>query len=165
MIEQLNTMLQCVVLNGTGKAAQLDYTYSVGKTGTSSAYRDAWFMGFTGQYVTGVWLGNDDFTPMARVTGGSFPAQTWKAYMVAAHDTDNIPEIPGIECHPVQIAERARIAAAVAQNANANPEAIGVGARERQGHVLGDPAGSREAQFHAQGRSPAHAGRRASGSR
>jgi penicillin-binding protein 1A len=118
-VEQLNTMLQAVVLEGTGKKAQLDYTNSAGKTGTSSAYRDAWFIGFTGQYVTGVWIGNDDFTPMARVTGGSFPAETWHNYMMAAHDTDNIAQIPGLELHPVQVAERARIAAAMAQNATA----------------------------------------------
>ena len=80
-------------------------------------------MGITGQYVAGVWLGNDDFSPMARVTGGSFPAQTWHAFMVAAHDTDNIAEIPGIAVHPVQAAEQARLAAAAAQNAAANPEA------------------------------------------
>jgi penicillin-binding protein 1A len=124
VIEQLNTMLQAVVLEGTGKAAQLDYTYSAGKTGTSSAYRDAWFIGFTGQYVTGVWLGNDDFTPMSRVTGGSFPAQTWHTYMVAAHDTDNIPQIAGLPVHPVQAAEQERIAATIAQNAAANPEVV-----------------------------------------
>ncbi|MFO7478578.1 MAG: PBP1A family penicillin-binding protein [Methyloceanibacter sp.] len=121
-IGQLNTLLQAVVLEGTGKAAQLDYTYSAGKTGTSSAYRDAWFIGYTGQYVTGVWVGNDDFKPMARVTGGSFPAQTWKAYMVAAHDTDNIAQIAGLPVHPRQAAEQARIAAAAAQNAAANIE-------------------------------------------
>src|SRR5262245_43157132 len=103
-------MLQGVVTNGTGKATQLDYTYNVGKTGTSTAYRDAWFVGFTGQYVAGVWLGNDDFTPMARVTGGSFPAQTWHNFMVLAHDTDNIPQIPGIPLHPVQVAEQERLA-------------------------------------------------------
>jgi penicillin-binding protein 1A len=124
VIAQLNTMLQAVVLEGTGKAAQLDYTYSAGKTGTSSAYRDAWFIGFTGQYVTGVWLGNDDFTPMARVTGGSFPAQTWHEYMVAAHDTDNIPQIAGLPVHPVQATEQARIAAAMAQNAAASTEVV-----------------------------------------
>jgi penicillin-binding protein 1A len=110
VIEMLNTMLQGVVLGGTGRAAQLDYTNSVGKTGTSSNFRDAWFMGFTGQYVAGVWLGNDDFTPMSRVTGGSFPAQTWHNFMVLAHDTDNIPEIPGIPLHPVQVAEQERLA-------------------------------------------------------
>jgi penicillin-binding protein 1A len=112
-----------VVQAGTARAAQLDFTYSIGKTGTSSNFRDAWFMGMTGQYVAGVWLGNDDFTPMARVTGGSFPAQTWHNFMVAAHDTDNIPKLPGIAVHPVQVAEQARLAAAAAQNAAANPEA------------------------------------------
>jgi penicillin-binding protein 1A len=110
VIEMLNTMLQGVVLNGTGRAAQLDFTYNAGKTGTSSSFRDAWFMGFTGQYVAGIWLGNDDFTPMARVTGGSFPAQTWHNFMVLAHDTDNIPQIPGLPLHPVQVAEQERIA-------------------------------------------------------
>ncbi len=110
VIETLNTMMQGVVTYGTGKRAQLDYTHSVGKTGTSSNYRDAWFMGFTGQYVAGVWLGNDDFSPMSRVTGGSFPAQTWHNFMVLAHDTDNIPTIPGLPAHPVQVAEQKRLA-------------------------------------------------------
>ena len=118
-VEQLNTMLQAVVTEGTGKRAQLDYTNVAGKTGTSSAYRDAWFIGFTGQYVTGVWLGNDDFTPMARITGGSFPAETWQVYMTAAHDTDNIPTIPGLEPHPVQVAEQQRIAAVLSQSTTA----------------------------------------------
>ncbi|MGH6736103.1 MAG: transglycosylase domain-containing protein [Methyloceanibacter sp.] len=119
VIEQLNSMLQAVVTEGTGRRSQLDYTNSAGKTGTSTAYRDAWFLGFTGQYVTGVWLGNDDFTPMARVTGGSYPAETWKVYMDRAHDTDNIPQIPGVELHPVQVAEQARLAAVMAQSATA----------------------------------------------
>ncbi len=79
-------------------------------------------MGITGQYVAGVWLGNDDFTPMARVTGGSFPAQTWHNFMVQAHDTDNIAQIPGIAVHPVQAAEQAKIAAAAAQNAAVQPD-------------------------------------------
>ncbi|HBR26003.1 MAG TPA: penicillin-binding protein [Rhizobiales bacterium] len=129
-VEMLNTMLQGVVTGGTGRAAQLDFTYAIGKTGTSSAFRDAWFMGITGQYVAGVWLGNDDYTPMSRVTGGSFPAQTWHAFMVAAHDTDNIAQIPGIDVHPAQAAEQARLAAAAAQNATANAEAAPAAAAE-----------------------------------
>jgi penicillin-binding protein 1A len=129
-VEMLNTMLQGVVTGGTGRAAQLDFTYSIGKTGTSSAFRDAWFMGITGQYVAGVWLGNDDYTPMSRVTGGSFPAQTWHTFMVAAHDTDNIAQIPGIDVHPAQAAEQARLAAAAAQNATANAEAAPAAAPE-----------------------------------
>jgi penicillin-binding protein 1A len=127
-VEMLNTMLQGVVTGGTGRAAQLDFTYVIGKTGTSSAFRDAWFMGITGQYVAGVWLGNDDYTPMSRVTGGSFPAQTWHAFMVAAHD--NIAQIPGIDVHPAQAAEQARLAAAAAQNATANAEAAPAAAPE-----------------------------------
>jgi penicillin-binding protein 1A len=129
-VEMLNTMLQGVVTGGTGRAAQLDFTYAIGKTGTSSAFRDAWFMGITGQYVAGIWLGNDDYTPMSRVTGGSFPAQTWHAFMVAAHDTDNIAQIPGIDVHPAQAAEQARLAAAAAQNATANAEAAPAAAAE-----------------------------------
>ncbi|MEO0730659.1 MAG: PBP1A family penicillin-binding protein, partial [Pseudomonadota bacterium] len=75
-VEQTNRMMNAVVTAGTGKRAALEFTHAVGKTGTSSSYRDAWFMGFTGQYVTGVWLGNDNYRPMRRrrgggVTGGS----------------------------------------------------------------------------------------------
>ena len=61
-----------------------------GKTGTSSDYRDAWFMGFTGDYTTGVWLGNDNNAPMKKVTGGSLPAGLWHDYMMEAEE--NLPE-------------------------------------------------------------------------
>ncbi len=108
--EDLNQMLYQVVHAGTGKRAFLDFTHAVGKTGTSSSYRDAWFMGFTGKYVTGVWFGNDDFRPTGRVTGGSLPAQTWHAYMSVAHKDMNFPTIPGLDTHPTQAAERARVA-------------------------------------------------------
>ncbi len=108
--EDLNKMLYQVVNAGTGGRARLDFTNAVGKTGTSSSYRDAWFMGFTGKYVTGVWLGNDDFRPTGRVTGGSLPAQTWQAYMSVAHTDMNIPTIPGLQPHPTQIAEMERLA-------------------------------------------------------
>jgi penicillin-binding protein 1A len=109
-IEDLNKMLHAVVMEGTAKSAQLDFTYVAGKTGTSSAYRDAWFVAFTGQYVTGVWFGNDDFKPMGRITGGSLPAQVWKQYNIQAHVNMNIPQIPGLPLHPVQQGEQDRIA-------------------------------------------------------
>jgi penicillin-binding protein 1A len=108
--EQMNQMLQMVVTQGTGKRAQLDFTYTAGKTGTSSSYRDAWFVGFSGQYVTGVWVGNDDFRPMSRVTGGTIPAIAWHSFMSVAHTSMNIPQIPGLPLHPTQVAERQRIA-------------------------------------------------------
>ncbi len=109
VIEQMNQMQEQVVLAGTGRAAQLDFTHVAGKTGTSSSYRDAWFIGYTGQYVTGVWYGNDSFTPMNRVTGGSLPAQTWKLYNVGAHVSMNIPQIPGLPVHPRQLEEQQRL--------------------------------------------------------
>jgi len=108
--QQLNRMMHQVIEGGTGGRAKLEFTHAVGKTGTSSSYRDAWFVGFTGKYVTGVWLGNDDFRPTSRVTGGSLPAETWQAFMSVAHKDMNIPTIPGLPVHPVQQAELARIA-------------------------------------------------------
>jgi penicillin-binding protein 1A len=109
-VETLNRMLAEVVKAGTGRRAQLDFTTAVGKTGTSTGYKDAWFMGFTGKYITGIWMGNDNFKPTNRVTGGSLPAQTWQAYNVAAHTDFNIPAIPGLPLHPRQVEEQKRIA-------------------------------------------------------
>lgn len=110
-IEQLNSMLALVVTSGTGRRAQLPFTHAAGKTGTSSAWRDGWFMGFTGQYVTGTWFGNDDYSPTARVTGANIPAMAWKEFMMFAHTTYNIPKIPGVPVHPAQMAEQQRVAA------------------------------------------------------
>ncbi|MBX2804744.1 MAG: PBP1A family penicillin-binding protein [Hyphomicrobiales bacterium] len=109
-VEKLNEMLTHVVTGGTGRRSQLEFTVSAGKTGTSSDYRDGWFMGFTGQYVVGVWYGNDSFKPTNRVTGGSLPAETWKQVMIAAHANYNIPQIPGVPLHPNQVELANRIA-------------------------------------------------------
>jgi penicillin-binding protein 1A len=109
--EQMNQMMLAVVTNGTAAKAQLDFTTVVGKTGTSSSYRDAWFVGFTGALVTGVWVGFDDFTPMNNITGGSLPTQAWHSYMqVALRNYRSIPPIPGIAPHPNQVADQQRMA-------------------------------------------------------
>jgi penicillin-binding protein 1A len=76
-------MMQAVVLSGTGRAAALDRPVA-GKTGTSQDYRDAWFIGFTAELTTGVWVGNDDNTPMNKVTGGSLPTRIWHDFMALA---------------------------------------------------------------------------------
>ena len=76
-------MMQSVIFSGTGKAAALDRP-AAGKTGTSQDYRDAWFIGFTADLVTGVWVGNDDNSPMNKVTGGSLPTRIWHDFMTAA---------------------------------------------------------------------------------
>ena len=110
VVEQMNQMLEMVVTQGTGKAAALDFTNVAGKTGTSSSYKDAWFIGFTGKYVASIWLGNDDNHPMAGVTGGHGPAPAWHTFMSIVHTSMNIPNIPGLPTHPVQLQEQQRIA-------------------------------------------------------
>jgi penicillin-binding protein 1A len=112
-VEGLNQMMQAVVTEGTARKAVLDFTASAGKTGTSSSYRDAWFVGFTGALVTGVWIGHDNFQPMhwnGGVTGGSLPTMVWHAYMSVAHKGRPIPVIPGLQPHPNQIADQQRLA-------------------------------------------------------
>lgn len=109
--EQMNVMLNRVVTQGTGQRAQLDFTNVAGKTGTSTGPKDVWFVGFTGKYVGGVWLGNDDNRAMSGgATGGQMAAPVWQQFMAVAHTDMNIPTIPGLSPHPVQVAEQARIA-------------------------------------------------------
>ena len=80
----LTEMLYGVVTSGTGRAAQIPPHEAAGKTGTTQDYRDAWFVGFTTDYVTTVWVGNDDSSPMKNVTGGSIPATIWHDIMAFA---------------------------------------------------------------------------------
>jgi penicillin-binding protein 1A len=93
---EMNQMMNHVVEEGTARRAQLDGIEAAGKTGTTNAFRDAWFMGFTGNYVCGVWFGNDDYTPTNRMTGGSLPAQTWHDIMTYAHEGIELKQIPGL---------------------------------------------------------------------
>ncbi len=95
-IAELNHMMNAVVESGTGKRALLGFTPQAGKTGTNQSYRDAWFIGFTAHYVTGVWYGNDDFTPMNKVTGGLVPAATWKEVMLWAEQPQVGASLPGV---------------------------------------------------------------------
>ncbi|MDO8875143.1 MAG: PBP1A family penicillin-binding protein [Pseudolabrys sp.] len=100
-------MMTNVVEAGTARRARLDGIVSAGKTGTTNAYRDAWFMGFTGNFVCGVWFGNDDYSPTNRMTGGSLPAMTWQAIMSYAHQGIEIKQLPGV---PVPSRPEAKVA-------------------------------------------------------
>jgi penicillin-binding protein 1A len=94
--QDMITMMNSVVENGTGRRARLDGIAAAGKTGTTNAYRDAWFMGYTGNFVCGVWFGNDNYESTNRMTGGSLPAMTWHAIMSYAHQGIEIKQLPGI---------------------------------------------------------------------
>ena len=89
-------MMSHVVEEGTARRAQLDGIPAAGKTGTTNSYRDAWFVGYTGNFTMAVWYGNDDYSPTNRMTGGSLPAQTWHDVMVVAHQGVEIKDIAGI---------------------------------------------------------------------
>jgi len=93
VVGMMNQMLGSVVTNGTGRAAQIGRPIA-GKTGTTSDYRDAWFMGFSADLVTGVWVGNDNNQPMKKVTGGMLPARIWHNYMQAALQNTPVRDIP-----------------------------------------------------------------------
>lgn len=80
---ELTDMLEGVIKKGTGTRANIGRP-AAGKTGTTSDYHDAWFVGYTPNLVCGVWVGNDDNTPMNGVMGGQLPAQIWKAFMEKA---------------------------------------------------------------------------------
>lgn len=98
-------MMEKVVTEGTARRAEFGRP-AAGKTGTSQNWRDAWFVGFTPDYVTGVWVGNDDERPMNKVVGGDLPASIWRRFMVTAHqslavrDFDWLLPDPVVETQP-----------------------------------------------------------------
>jgi len=109
-VGDMNEMLQEVMQTGTGRKANLGVRAAAGKTGTSQNNRDAWFVGFTADLVTGVWVGNDDNSPMGRVTGGRVPTVIWKDYMLAAHRELPLRPLPDFR-DPMLLAERPAIGA------------------------------------------------------
>jgi penicillin-binding protein 1A len=93
--KDLTHMLYQVMRSGTGRRANLGMRQAAGKTGTTNDWRDAWFVGFTGQLITGVWVGNDDYTPMDKVTGGTIPASIWRDFMISAHQGLPLKKLDG----------------------------------------------------------------------
>ncbi|MGP8122469.1 MAG: transglycosylase domain-containing protein [Xanthobacteraceae bacterium] len=85
----MNAMMQETLLSGTARKAEIPGWQAAGKTGTSQDFRDAWFIGYTANLVTGVWLGNDDNSPTKHATGGGLPVEVWTRFMRAAHQ--NVP--------------------------------------------------------------------------
>ncbi len=114
----MNHIFVTIPVNGTARRGALDHgIVSGGKTGTTQAYRDAWYVGFTGNYTTAVWYGNDDYTSTNNMTGGSLPAMTFKRLMDYAHQGIELRPIPGIE-NPLPDGSKAKeVAKATDENA------------------------------------------------
>jgi len=94
-VAMMNEMMAQTLIIGTAHKAALPGWPAAGKTGTSQDFRDAWFIGYTGHLVTGVWLGNDDGTPTKKVTGGGLPVDIWSRFMRGAHQGVPVAALPG----------------------------------------------------------------------
>jgi penicillin-binding protein 1A len=108
-VAAMTDMLNATLTSGTGKRAALPYA-AAAKTGTSQGFRDAWFMGYTAELTTGVWVGNDDGAPMNRVVGGSLPADIWREVMLAAHEARPPAPLQGVVTSSVSPAAPAPVA-------------------------------------------------------
>src|SRR5712675_825319 len=96
-VAMMNTMMQETLLSGTARKAEIPGWQAAGKTGTSQDFRDAWFIGYTANLVTGVWLGNDDNSPTKKATGGGLPVEVWTRFMRAAHQGVPVAALPNAQ--------------------------------------------------------------------
>jgi len=94
IVSMMNAMLEQTIVTGTARRANIGRP-AAGKTGTSQNFRDAWFIGYTADYVTGVWFGNDNGRSMKQISGNSLPVSAWKAYMAEAEQGKPAVALPG----------------------------------------------------------------------
>ena len=124
-VAMMNDMMHNTFVIGTARKAQIGDWMMAGKTGTTDDYKDAWFVGFTGNLVAGVWLGNDDGALTKRVTGGNLPAEVWHEFMkIALKDKQPVP-LPGQEHFRTPAEVPVADATGAPQYANAQPRESG----------------------------------------
>lgn len=122
-VASMNSIMVQIPETGTARRAALPNVRSAGKTGTTQSYRDAWYIGYTGNYTAAVWLGNDDFSTTNNMTGGSLPAMVWHRFMAYAHQNIDLKPIPGIAnpfVDPAAIAKAEEAAKSSAEQAAAD---------------------------------------------
>jgi penicillin-binding protein 1A len=93
-VAMMNQMMEQTLISGTARKAEIPGWQAAGKTGTSQDFRDAWFIGYTANLVTGVWLGNDDNSPTKKATGGGLPVEVWTRFMRSAHQGVPVAYLP-----------------------------------------------------------------------
>ncbi len=96
-VAMMNAMMRETLISGTARKAEIPGWVAAGKTGTSQDFRDAWFIGYTSNLVTGVWLGNDDNSPTRKATGGGLPVEVWTRFMKAAHQGVPVASLPNTQ--------------------------------------------------------------------
>jgi penicillin-binding protein 1A len=133
-VAMMNAMMQETLLSGTARKAEIPGWMAAGKTGTSQDFRDAWFVGYTANLVTGVWLGNDDNSPTRKTTGGGLPVEVWTRFMRAAHQGVPVAALPnsqagGVFSNLMQTASQVSAPSAPTSAAQAAPQAASGAAR------------------------------------
>ena len=155
----INRMMQETLLTGTARKAALGDWPAAGKTGTSQEFRDAWFVGYTSHLVTAVWLGNDNSSPMRKVTGGGMPVEIWARYMRRAHQRLTPAPLPGVaDPVPPPVAQRGPLFGGEAPRppADVSPQPAAAGARAAAGSTCGSSTGCSARADSTHRRAPIH---------
>jgi penicillin-binding protein 1A len=106
-VAMMDRMMEETLISGTARKAEIPGWTAAGKTGTSQDFRDAWFIGYTANLVTGVWLGNDDNSPTKKATGGGLPVEVWTRFMRAAHQGVAVASLPNSQIAGPSLAQMA----------------------------------------------------------
>jgi penicillin-binding protein 1A len=122
-VAMMNVMMEETLISGTARKAEIPGWIAAGKTGTSQDFRDAWFIGYTANLVTGVWLGNDDNSPTKKATGGGLPVEVWTRFMRTAHQGVPVAALPGAQTGP--FSNLAQIASQITAPAPSAPATAG----------------------------------------
>jgi penicillin-binding protein 1A len=122
-VDMMDRMLRETVAAGTARKAEMPGWAPAGKTGTSQDFRDAWFVGFTSHMITGVWIGNDDSSPMHKATGGGLPVDIWSRFMKVAHQGVPVAALPASDFTPRPLAARSDVHGLIPQVSSILPPA------------------------------------------